>query len=116
MHFPIPVATIQPSPTTPHQIQLTGALSPTILPGYKPIVPATIKPVLSQAPGPNDRIQTVVVEGKMRGSISGTSEESIDRTPEVRRLFGADNFSATIWENDKVYIFCTSSFGVKKCL
>ena len=88
MHFPIPVATIQPSPTTPHQIQFTGALSPTILPGYKPIIPATIKPVLSQAPGPNDRIQTVVVEGKMRGSISGTSEESIDRTPEVRRIFG----------------------------
>lgn len=45
-----------------------------------------MKPLVPQVPVPNDRIQTFVVEGKMRGSISGTSEESTDRTPEVWRL------------------------------
>ncbi|XP_019848988.1 PREDICTED: interferon regulatory factor 5-like isoform X1 [Amphimedon queenslandica] len=71
--FPIPVATIQTTPTTAQQFPLTP--SPTLIPKYRPFIPHTIRTNLDTPP--DNETHVVLPRQRNYGSTSGGSERSM---------------------------------------
>ena len=71
--FPIPVATIQTTPTTAQQFPLTP--SPTLIPKYRPFISHTIRSNLDTPP--DNEVHVVLPRQRNFGSTSGGSERSM---------------------------------------